>query len=54
MVTKADFDVLVAQMAAMIEQIKNNNEKLDALTSGATSTAPPKPVDDSDKGDPVE
>jgi hypothetical protein len=51
-VTKADFNVLVAQMAAMMDQIKTNNGKLVALSSGATSTGPPKPNDDMDKGDP--
>jgi hypothetical protein len=52
-ITKADFNILLAQMQAMMEQMKTNNEKLEPLSSGGTSTAPPKPAD-TDKGDPLE
>jgi hypothetical protein len=51
-ITKAGFNTLVAQMA-MMEQIKANNAKLDALSSGTTSTTPPESVDNLDKDEPL-
>jgi hypothetical protein len=50
-ITKVYFNGLMAQMAAMMEQIQSNNAKLESLPSGATSTTPPEPVDTSAKDD---
>jgi hypothetical protein len=52
-VTKADFNNLMTQMEAMMVEIQSHRTKLEALTSGTSSTTPPAPVDASDKGDPL-
>jgi hypothetical protein len=41
-------------MATMMEEIQNNKTKLEALSSGSTSTTPSALVDTSGKDDPIE
>jgi hypothetical protein len=52
-ITKADFNNLMTQMEAMMVEIQSHRTKLEALTSGTSSTTPPAPVDASDKADPL-
>jgi hypothetical protein len=49
--TKAYFNSLMIQMAAMMEEIQNNKTKLEALSSGTISTTPLAPVDIPGKND---
>jgi hypothetical protein len=48
-----DFNDLMAKMMTMMEEIQNNKAKLEALSSGTTSTTPPAPIDPSDKEAPL-
>jgi hypothetical protein len=52
-ITKVDFNSPMTQMTTMMEEIQNNKTKLEALSSGTTSTTSPAPVDTSGKGDPL-
>jgi hypothetical protein len=52
-ITKEDFNNLMTQMEAMMVEIQSHKTKLEALTSGTSSTTPPALVDASDKGDPL-
>jgi hypothetical protein len=40
-ITKADFNNLMTQMEAMMVEIQSHKTKLEALTSGTSSTTPP-------------
>jgi hypothetical protein len=51
--TKADFNNLMAKIEAMMVEIQSHKTKLEALTSGTSSTTPPAPVDPSGKEDPL-
>jgi hypothetical protein len=48
-ITKADFNTLMTQMAAMMVEIQSHKTQLEALASGTSSTTPSAPVDSSDK-----
>jgi hypothetical protein len=48
-VTKADFNTLMTQMAAMMVEVQSHKPQLEVLASGTSSTTPPAPVDTSDK-----
>jgi hypothetical protein len=50
-VTKEDFNNLMTQMEAMMVEIQSHKTKLEALSSGTSSTTPPALVDPSDKED---
>jgi hypothetical protein len=52
-VTKADFNNLMTQMEAMMVEIQSHKTKLEALSSGTSSTTPPAPIDALDKVDPL-
>jgi hypothetical protein len=52
-VTKADFKNLMTQMKAMMVEIQSHKTKLEARSSGTSSTTPPTLVDASDKGNPL-
>jgi hypothetical protein len=52
-ITKANFNDLMTRMAAMMEEMQSQNAKLEALSSGTSSTTPLALVDASDKGDPL-
>jgi hypothetical protein len=47
--TKADLNNLMTRMDAMMVVMESQKTQLDALTSGASSSTPPTPVETSDK-----
>jgi hypothetical protein len=52
-ITKADLTTIMTQMEAVMVEIQNQRTKLEALTSGTSSTTPPALVDPSGKEDPL-
>jgi hypothetical protein len=48
-ITKADFNTLMTQMAAMMVEIQSHKTQLKVLASGTSSATPPALVDTSDK-----